>query len=278
MVCSTALSKVRAVRCVTTASKEKPFAWISPLHFPAERKSSGLIFPLENACSLFLRLRKHHSSDYKVNGTKSNTDIYMKTLKRMKQPISCVRRGGREMLFQPKNAWLHTSAVTAAAIQNNGFEVVPHRPYSPVLARSDFYLRLSRIISKAFISHAMKKFKLLRKNGKEYRKSWRVIQRLVLNCSALAALYRTRGMLHEKWGIEAKYIFWFIFCVLFHFCILSGRIDRDMKTLLCRGTVDWFPAVVRSDLRHTEPVIRYLPRAFLRGNATKMDSLPLISN
>jgi hypothetical protein len=116
------------------------------------------------------------------------------------------------------------------------------------------------------------------KNGKECRKSWRVIQWLVLNCSALASLYRTRGSLCEKWDIEAKYMFWFIFCVLFHFCFLSGRTDRNMKTLLCRGTVDCFPAVVRLDLRHTEPLIRYLPRAFLRGNATVMDSLPLTSN
>jgi len=38
-----------------------------------------------------------------------------------------------------------------------------------------------------------------------------------------------------------------------------------MEELLCRGTVDLFPAGIRSGLRHTEPIISYLPRAFSPG-------------
>jgi hypothetical protein len=42
-------------------------------HFPTEIKSSGLIFPLENEYSLFLRMRNSHSPEYKVNGTRATT-------------------------------------------------------------------------------------------------------------------------------------------------------------------------------------------------------------
>jgi len=47
------------------------------------------------------------------------------------------------------------------------FEVVPHSTYNLALAPSDFQLftQLSRNIWKEFMSHVMKKFKLLWKNG-----------------------------------------------------------------------------------------------------------------
>jgi hypothetical protein len=148
--------------------KGKPFAWIAPPHISAEIKSSGLIFPLENACSLLLRLHNQHLPEYMVNGTKRNTKIYMKTLKWLKQLISRVRRGRRQMLLQPHDAWFHISAVTAAAVQNIGFEVVQHPPFCLVLALlTSSCSRPSRIISMEYTSFAMKMFKLLRKNATE---------------------------------------------------------------------------------------------------------------
>jgi hypothetical protein len=71
-------------------------------------------------------------------------------------------------LLQHSNARPHTSAATSAAVENTGYEVVPHTPYSQDLAPSDFGCsELSKNISKPTISRVMKKFKLLWQNGFE---------------------------------------------------------------------------------------------------------------
>ena len=44
------------------------------------------------------------------------------------------------MLFHQDNAPAHKAAVAMAAIQEMGFELVDHPPYSPDLALSDFNL------------------------------------------------------------------------------------------------------------------------------------------
>ena len=46
----------------------------------------------------------------------------------------------REMLLQHDNARPHTSVKTRAAITRLGRTVLPHPPYSPALASSDFHL------------------------------------------------------------------------------------------------------------------------------------------
>jgi hypothetical protein len=78
------------VRYVTTTQKRKAIRFNIAAPLFRRKKSSGLIFSLENACSLFLKLRNLHSPDYTVKGTKSKTEIYMKTLKRMKQSVASV--------------------------------------------------------------------------------------------------------------------------------------------------------------------------------------------
>jgi len=44
------------------------------------------------------------------------------------------------VLFHQDNAPAHTSSEALAAIRNDGFKLLPHPPYSPDLASSDFYL------------------------------------------------------------------------------------------------------------------------------------------
>ena len=44
------------------------------------------------------------------------------------------------MLFQQDNARLHTAKKTLELIENFGWEVVPHPPYSPDLAPSEYNL------------------------------------------------------------------------------------------------------------------------------------------
>jgi histone-lysine N-methyltransferase SETMAR len=79
---------------------------------------------------------------YMVKGVRINSNIYVKTLKKLKQQINGIRWGlGRgELMLLQHNTRLHTSAATSAAIESIGFEVVPHPPYSPDLVLSDFWL------------------------------------------------------------------------------------------------------------------------------------------
>ena len=46
----------------------------------------------------------------------------------------------RGILFHQDNAPAHTSVVAMATIHDCGFKLVPHPPYSPDLAPSDFHL------------------------------------------------------------------------------------------------------------------------------------------
>jgi hypothetical protein len=70
------------------------------------------------------------------------------------------------MFLQHDNARPHTSAATSAAVDSSRFVVVPHPPYSPDLASSDFWLfRALKKHLKGYCLHVMKKVKLLRQNG-----------------------------------------------------------------------------------------------------------------
>ncbi|XP_067653385.1 fibronectin type 3 and ankyrin repeat domains protein 1-like [Haliotis asinina] len=46
----------------------------------------------------------------------------------------------RDILLHQDNAPVHTSRVAAAAVQECGYEILPHPPYSPDLAPSDYHL------------------------------------------------------------------------------------------------------------------------------------------
>ena len=52
------------------------------------------------------------------------------------------RRGklSRKMLLLHDNALVHTAAISLTVIKECGFQLLPHPPYSPDLAPSDFFL------------------------------------------------------------------------------------------------------------------------------------------
>jgi histone-lysine N-methyltransferase SETMAR len=60
----------------------------------------------------------------------------------LRQEITCKRRGKliQGVLLLHDNAPAHTSQAVMAAATDCGFEILPHPPYSPDLAPSDFYL------------------------------------------------------------------------------------------------------------------------------------------
>lgn len=75
-------------------------------------------------------------------GTTANTHFYCEALRAMREATKRGRRGKltRGILLQQDNAPPHTSATTMEVIRDLGFQLVPHPPYSPDLAPSDYWL------------------------------------------------------------------------------------------------------------------------------------------
>ncbi|KAI6653980.1 Histone-lysine N-methyltransferase SETMAR [Oopsacas minuta] len=74
--------------------------------------------------------------------TTINSDYYVDELKELRQASKRERRGKltRSVLLQHDNARPHVSSKTMAAIDDLEFECLPHPPYSPDLAPSDYKL------------------------------------------------------------------------------------------------------------------------------------------
>ena len=69
------------------------------------------------------------------------SEVYCQQLRRLEAAIQEKRPVRRhQVILQHDNARPHTANITKAAIQELGWEVIPHPPYSPDLAPSDFHL------------------------------------------------------------------------------------------------------------------------------------------
>ena len=79
-------------------------------------------------------------TDYLQQGRTINGVYYAAELRRLRQEIARKRTGKltRGALLLQNNAPAHTSQVAAAT--ECGFEILPHPPYSPDMAPSNFYL------------------------------------------------------------------------------------------------------------------------------------------
>jgi histone-lysine N-methyltransferase SETMAR len=75
-----------------------------------------------------------------TEGSTVNSDRYCATLRSVKQRICAIRRERNTSLFHHDNARPHCSAQTQDAMTSLKFTAVPHLPYSPDLAPSDFWL------------------------------------------------------------------------------------------------------------------------------------------
>ena len=74
-------------------------------------------------------------------GATITADIYCQQLRRLADAIQEKRPTRlREVMLLHDNARPHSANVTKITIQGLGWEVIPHPPYSPDLAPSDFHL------------------------------------------------------------------------------------------------------------------------------------------
>lgn len=80
--------------------------------------------------------------DYLQKGKTINSEYYVQLLIKLKKEIALKRPGmqKKKTLFHQVNAPAHRSMATMAKLQELHFELLPHPPYSPDLAPSDYYL------------------------------------------------------------------------------------------------------------------------------------------
>lgn len=80
--------------------------------------------------------------DYLEKGKTINSDYYIALLERLKAEIAQKRpqMARKKVMFHQDNAPCHKSLKTMAKIHELGFELLPHPPYSPDLAPSDYFL------------------------------------------------------------------------------------------------------------------------------------------
>src|SRR5436190_22178427 len=80
--------------------------------------------------------------DYLQKGKTINGEYYANLLQRLSDEIKKKRAhlAKKKVLFHQDNAPVHTSVIAVAKINELNFELLPHAPYSPDLAPSDYFL------------------------------------------------------------------------------------------------------------------------------------------
>jgi histone-lysine N-methyltransferase SETMAR len=67
-------------------------------------------------------------------------ELYCQQIRRLKEAIQKKHPGRRHgVILQHENPRPHTANMTKAAIQEHDWEILPHSPYSPDLAPSDYH-------------------------------------------------------------------------------------------------------------------------------------------
>ncbi|KAK6733083.1 hypothetical protein RB195_017070 [Necator americanus] len=78
--------------------------------------------------------------DMLAQGFTVTADVYIEQLKNLKTNLENARPHQREVYFQHDNVRPHIARTTKAKLTNFGWTILPHSPYSPDLAPSDYYL------------------------------------------------------------------------------------------------------------------------------------------
>lgn len=73
-------------------------------------------------------------------GTTVTADVYIRQLRELKANVQNSQRRRSHVYFQHDNARPHIARSTKAELLSYGWTVLPHPPYSPDLAPSDFHL------------------------------------------------------------------------------------------------------------------------------------------
>lgn len=104
---------------------------------PKAQQSAGKVM-----ASVFWDVRGVIFIDYLEKGNTINSEYYIALLERLKAEIAKKRphMAKKKILFHQDNAPCHKSIKTMAKLHELNFELLPHPPYSPDLAPSDYWL------------------------------------------------------------------------------------------------------------------------------------------
>lgn len=78
--------------------------------------------------------------EFLPSGTTVTAVVYCDQLERVNQALRHVRSRRESVRFLHDNARPHTAKITRQKLMDLGWEVLPHPPYSPDLAPSDYHL------------------------------------------------------------------------------------------------------------------------------------------
>ena len=109
---------------------------------PRPKKSQPGLFVRKQMATVFWDQEGILMVDWLPPNSTINSDQYCNSLQQLRRRIQQRRRGkwGRGVLLQQDNARPHVSHQTIATIRKLGLTVLPHPPYSPDLAPSDYAL------------------------------------------------------------------------------------------------------------------------------------------
>jgi histone-lysine N-methyltransferase SETMAR len=121
--------------------KEQSKQWKHPTS-PPPKKAKAVMSAGKVMASVFWDSEGVLLVDYLQKGHTITGTYYADLLRQLREKIRSLRRGRltRGVLFHQDNAPAHKSTVAMAAINECGFELLEHPPYSPDLAPSDYYL------------------------------------------------------------------------------------------------------------------------------------------
>ncbi|KAJ9600590.1 hypothetical protein L9F63_026273, partial [Diploptera punctata] len=112
---------------------------MAPLEFTIKEKSEDSAICWEVLGSVFWDAQGCILVEFLEPGQTINAARYIQTLVKLRRALHN-KRPGRKIILQHDNARPHTAGATVEKIRTFGWETLPHPPYSPDLAPSDYHL------------------------------------------------------------------------------------------------------------------------------------------
>jgi len=125
----------------TPENKEQSKQWVGKGE-PTPKKAKTILSANKIMATVFWDARGIIYIDYLEKGKTITGQYYAELLQRLKHEVQIKRPhlAKKKILFHHDNAPAHSSIIAMSKIHELKFELMPHPPYSPDLAPSDYYL------------------------------------------------------------------------------------------------------------------------------------------